>query len=244
MKKNTFLIAALMLMASCFAEGVFATPLSASLSLQASATTTGGATDTQTSTDAWGVLLSPLSVSAQANAIDQTGSRINVFGSASANWAANGLSGTVNFNNYGWNFVGTGGTATLNALPNWTFSFIANGNGAFNMNYDVVGSGDTFGLWGWNISINGSDYLTLNANDPTLSGFMSADLVDGELYTVSLHNNANLSAQSGVDRIAGAMDGVFNWSIETEDRPVPEPFSLALVAIGLLALHAVKRIHS
>jgi hypothetical protein len=241
MKKFTFCRVVLMSMACTFAGSAFATPISATLMVQASATASGEPNNTQVSTDTWGIPLSALNAQASALSVNTLGS-VSVFGSAAATWAPNGLSGSVSFENYGWSFIGTSGSANLQTGADWTFSFIANGNGEFSMNYDVVGNGDKFGLWGWNININGSDYLTLNPNDPTASGFITEDLVDGEIYTISLINNANISVPGNVDTMAGNMSGLFNWTIRTSGRPVPEPSSLLLLAIGLACLRTAKRI--
>lgn len=240
MKKSIFCHALLMASACAFAGSAFAAPVSATLAVQASATASGGPNDTQLSTDAWGAPLSTLNALATATSSSTSGS-VSVSGAATASWASNGLSGSVNFDNFGWSFFGTGGDASLNGATNWTYSFVADGDGLFTMNYDVLGSGDTFGLWGWNIFINGTDYLTLNSSDPTVSGFITEDIFDGQTYTVSLINNANISSPGNVDRLIGSMDGSFNWTIRTSGNPVPEPSSLLLLGLGLAALSRMKR---
>lgn len=231
--KKIIYVALMMSMSLYVASNASATPISASMNLRADASTDAGASDSQTSTDSWGTLLSPLSVTARATATDPSGTSVSAHGSGSANWAPDGLSGSVNFRGYGWEFSGTGGTANLNSLPDWTYAFTADGNGTFSMNYIVDGYGGTFGLWGWNINWDGADLLTLNAFDPTLSGNITEALIAGQTYTVSLRNNANISGAGS----QGGMNGVFDWNIETSvQTTVPEPSTILLLGAGLAGL--------
>ena len=98
-----------------------------------------------------------------------------------------------------------------------------------------VGSGQTFGLWGWAIGLTGSAGVPVSdPSDPTTSGTFVANLVAGQTYTASLMNNANIQGGG----LTGSMNGNFDWAISSA---VPEPDSLALMFAGLAALGFASR---
>ena len=75
-----------------------------------------------------------------------------------------------------------------------------------------------------------------NPNDPTTSGLFTASLTPGNLYTVSLSNNANVFSPGGL-QLNGGMNGNFRWEIQA----VPEPQTYALMAMGLAGIAALAR---
>jgi PEP-CTERM motif len=221
-----------------------AAPIAASMELVASVTV-GNLSNTDTSLDAWGALLSPLSVAATAS-VTNGGSSGEASGAASATWAADGNSGQVLFSDYGWNLSASAASAaavalTSNGGPDWSYTFRADSNGTFDMSFNVVGTGDTFGLWGWSIEwsgVGGSVFVS-NPNDPTASGAFSRAVVAGDIYTVSLRNNANVSNLIAGFNAVGRMDGTFNWAVNPTS--VPEPSALALLGLGAAAALARRR---
>jgi hypothetical protein len=231
---------------SCLPIAAIATPISASMNLTADVQA-GLTTNTDNSNSNWGTVLDPLSVDTSAS-ISIVGSNFSITasGQGNASWGAGGNSGIVQFTNYGWDIaLAQSGVSTGAALtdhtggPDWTYTFMADTNGTFAMNYDVIGSGDLFGLQGWNIAWTGSGGgLNLaDAFDPAANGIFSRSLVAGQTYTIALNNGANISSPGAIDAV-GSMNGTFEWNIQ---QSVPEPGTLALIGLGLLGLVASRR---
>lgn len=219
-----------------------ATAVSASMSVQADVML-NGATASDLSTDAWGAPLSSLFTSAQQSIADDAGNSVLSQGYGNAGWSSADAGG-VSFEAYSWHFnSAVESAASLNAAtPDWSYSFVAGaGDGGFRMAYDVNGYGDTFGLWGWSIFVQGGpegtqQWLASNPSDPTTSGVFLASLTPGSMYTASLVNNANLGAPNGTTS-NGGMNGNFRWEV----TPVPEPQTYAMLALGLGLIAAITR---
>ncbi len=221
-----------------------AAPISSTLSLTAFAQAgPESATDTQSAS--WTTPLQPLSVSVRARANDVVGEGYaEAFGSAQATWAADGLSGNVTFT-IGWDTANGYASAVdlRGSGGDWRYTFVADTDGVFSIDYSVTASGNSFGLWGWFVrwdGLGGDILTTLDAFNPSLVGSASRPLTAGQTYTIALQNNANLSGPDGLFSSA-SMDGLFNWRIVPTVNQVSEPSALALLLTCALALAWVHR---
>lgn len=120
---------------------------------------------------------------------------------------------------------------------NWWYRFTATADGWFFGDYDVLGSGDTFGLQGLYLVSEGSSLFEVlggDVIDPTGNGTFSVPLVAGQTYEFRLFNFGNLSYANvaGLD-IDAAATATVNWGIRYESQVVPLPGTAALLALGL-----------
>lgn len=192
----------------------------------------GGLTVTDTVFVSQGVTinqLGPVSVSALATAA--AGSVLTT-GTATATWL-NPAAGQVTFDNLGWDIQNVEtGFANVFTGSDWTYTFQADVNGFFTLNWNVTGAGtDTFGLNGFNFvwsGAGGNDFLFLNS-----AGTLTRPIVAGQQFTVNINNQANISG--GVSTRTAFMDGVFDWQMDM----IPGPATLTL--LGLAGLMGTRR---
>lgn len=151
------------------------------------------------------------------------------------NWAADGNSGTVMLQST-WNLVN--GLSHASAEPSeWEYTFKADANGLFELNYLVTITGqNTFGLNG--IYLTGDlGYGYFAKGD---SGVFSANVLAGTTYTVALRTHANI-ASSNLSGWDGTLVGLFNFKL-TGSASVPDTAStLGLLAVSLAVLAGLRR---
>ena len=221
-----------------------ATPVYAGLGFGVSSTQYGGQPIVYVSDHAsWGVLGSPLSVSATA-----TDRGATAYGSESATWAPDGNSGTL-VADYGWSIRAPEGTTssvgTGDSGPNWEYSFIADATGNFVLNYDVAGSGDTlFGLQGFRIGEHGYfdlGYALVDNAHPSVSGQYVFAVTQGQGYDFQLVNLGNISGT--IQKLDASVHAEFDWTLPgAVANSVPESTStVAFLGLGLGVLGFMSR---
>ena len=208
-------------------------PVDSYVNLSVSANSlTETASDSQSAT--WNAPLTALSVTSSASVAD-----VSISGYANASWAGDGNSGAVRVGRE-HTILDSGSVSFGDTLPIWFYIFLADFDGHLTMNYDVLGSGDLFGLQGWNItwSGQGGGAELSNAFDPTQSGTFTREILAGHLYVLGLQGSSALLASGG---LAGSVSGAFDFYMTPTASDVPEPASLALFGIALAGLIGASR---
>lgn len=186
-----------------------------------------GGSDTDTASQ--GTSIDPLAVAASMSATGPGGGTVSATGSATASWLSTSA-GTVDFTSSllldNLSFFGTDhiGVAQVNGAG-WIYSFVADGDGAFNVAYDNGPLGEI------TLHVNASTTLLSGA-----SGLVSVPLFNAETYVIQFE-----ATWGGISGIASSLTELrsaqLDWEIESEGGPtaVPEPGSLAFVSAGVLA---------
>ncbi len=221
------------------ATSALAGPISGTVASGVYAASVGGDSASDHQSANWSVLPTSLSANASATSHDAAGIPTTVFSNGSATWALDGQSGTFDLT-WGWNAVNATAMDTRGVANNWSYTFQADATGWFAMSYDVVASGDPFGLWGLAASQNFDSVSGVlpptNPFDPTASGVFLGGVTAGQVYTISLMNNGNMGGDSMT--MDGSATGHYAWSI----RSAPDACStLLLLGSGLAVVLGLRR---
>lgn len=170
---------------------------------------------------------------------DGAGSIVNSNVSVKGLWSS-ADSGTFSIN-WGWdvNANGQPTKAETNQVPaNWRYTFIATGNGIFNVNGRVAATGNTFGLQPIYFGGDGIGSIGGTVFDPTGSGALAFSLLSGQTYTFLAYNFGNVYNSTGFTA-SGSATSDFSWNIKYNVSAVPVPAALPLLASGIIGLGAV-----
>lgn len=225
-----------------FAIGVFHAPanaivvIGAGVEMQATATA-GLASATRRDATTLGAALAPLRASVSAHADGGEGS-VETGGALGATWAGP-ANGQVRFEDIGWSTTGVPyGIARPDEGAGWVYSFIADGDGKFELDWNVAFDALTtsaFGLHPFVFMWSGPDgSLAFLGNG---EGHLSRVVEEGVSYTVGLRSQSNIG---GALRSRSArMDGIFDWRIDSSVVPLAVPGTLVLVGTALAGLGAL-----
>lgn len=156
-----------------------------------------------------------------------------------ADWSADGLSGSYGFT-YGWTVQQGPGTlagVTLDSLaPNWSYTFVADRDGNFHMDYALKPLSETFGLVTYDILSNGQVVAAL---DGLGGGQVDVALTAGDTYTFAIANHDNLYRTAALGTYVGGVSSGFSFKIT--ESAVPEPATWALMVSGFGLVGAALR---
>ncbi len=172
----------------------------------------------------------PASLAAATSAvvINNAGGSITAQGEVYADWIT-ADSGVVMTRNFGWQFSGGAiGQAVTAGGTNWYYQFYTPNAAVLDWSYNVIGYYENFGLWGFQLYLDGNPLgATMDPYSPTSGGTLTASLAGGQQHNLMLVNGGNIEAGGDV---FGFMDGNFLWTIT--GATVPEPASWAMLIAG------------
>lgn len=209
---------------------------------------TTSASDEAEATMSQGATLDALSA-AQSVAVTPGDNSAMVSVQVDASWV-DANQGSVTFDN-AWESITPPpiGSLTTTFFPTafFSYTFVADANGILSVAFDTLTavSPNPFGATGFTLQVDGG--LLVRGTGPgvvpsTPSGLVTLDLLAGEAYTLTIREGSNASGSLGANRQL-SNQGTFDWSIVFDQPPVevPEPGTLALLSLGLLAVPFRRR---
>jgi|GEM_PF-1671271 len=187
------------------------------------------------------------SVNVLAHASDGADATDNVHSTISAQWTS-ANSGSVDVTDRGWTFAGANieewdTRSELNTaasgLPDWSYGFVAGGDGFFDLVSEFIGGGtDDLGLGLWKVGVSvdgGAMQLTtlhqgLKPGDDVTNSF-GLPVLGGHTYQVALFSSESAEFFTARSLTAAETDH-FTWSIRDGTGAAPEPAAWALAVLG------------
>lgn len=171
------------------------------------------------------------------------------FGSASSRSAGMWTSsdaGTIVLD-WGWTLNASSGITVSTSEPMaWSYSFIASGDGVFNITGDVSFTGDPVGLNSIALGGSASGMFGGGFSDPSGSATYAIPILSGQTYQFTLENRGGRFSDTGL-RTTSAGHATFAWNIAygptgPGSAPVPEPGIWMTMILGFgLAGSALRR---
>jgi hypothetical protein len=217
------LIAGLAILAATPAAATI--PLTGELYVEANASV-GATTAGDFGGDNWSG--SPFSLSAGINANVFVGGGAAADAGGDANWAS-ADAGDFNFDLGG--SAGASPEYAWSSIARWYYSFTAESDGTFNLDYAFSGVGADLGEASWVLfwSGPGGDFGAVDLSG-VAPGTVSRTLQAGQSYEAQVA--MSIGAKSPSAPAMRSVSGDFAWSIGARAAPVPEPATWALLISG------------
>lgn len=221
----------LALTAGCAAPA-FATTMIENSVASGTSVTIGATSDSDTALQNLGAAPGQANASS-VSAVTTSSNSATAFASISANWLS-ADAGTVGIE-WGWrtsSWLGPLTMATNLSRPQWTYTFIASGDGTFDVTGSVVATGNfLFGLGPIYVTGFGFDEIGGNFADPNGSDSLSFAIAAGQQYTVGISNYGNVTGDGFLTDSLAEAD--IAWAINYAGVPEPEAWALLILGFGV-----------